>query len=47
MKRRVDALIVENGAPTEANLQLTVDLAGRHRLPGIYGIRESSSTQEV
>ena len=40
VKKRVDALIVQNGAPTQANLQLTVDLAGRHRLPAIYASRE-------
>jgi putative ABC transport system substrate-binding protein len=31
---------VQNGAPTQANLQLTVDLAARHRLPAIYASRE-------
>ena len=40
VKKRVDALIVQNGAPTQANLQLTVDLAARHRLPAIYASRE-------
>ena len=40
MKRQVDALIVQNGAPTQANMQLTVDLAARHRLPAIYASRE-------
>ena len=40
VKKRVDALIVQNGAPTQANVQLTVDLAARHRLPAIYASRE-------
>ena len=40
VKRQVDALIVQNGAPTQANMQLTVDLAARHRLPAIYASRE-------
>jgi putative tryptophan/tyrosine transport system substrate-binding protein len=39
-KEKVEALIVQNSAPTQANLQLTVDLAARHRLPAIYASKE-------
>jgi putative ABC transport system substrate-binding protein len=39
-REKVEALIVQNGAPTQANLQLTVDLAGRYRLPAIYASKE-------
>jgi putative tryptophan/tyrosine transport system substrate-binding protein len=38
--QKVEALIVQNSAPTQANLQLTVDLAARHRLPAIYASKE-------
>jgi putative ABC transport system substrate-binding protein len=39
-KEKVEALIVQNSAPTQANLQLTIDLAYNHRLPAIYASRE-------
>jgi putative ABC transport system substrate-binding protein len=39
-REKVEALIVQNSAPTQANLQLTVDLAARHRLPVIYASKE-------
>jgi putative tryptophan/tyrosine transport system substrate-binding protein len=39
-KEKVEALIVQNSAPTQANLQLTADLAARHRLPAIYASKE-------
>jgi putative ABC transport system substrate-binding protein len=38
--RKVEALIVQNSAPTQANLRLTVDLADKHRLPAIYASKE-------
>src|ERR1700730_3924321 len=39
-REKVEALILQNSAPTQANLQLTVDLAARHRLPVIYASKE-------
>jgi putative ABC transport system substrate-binding protein len=39
-REKVEALILQNSAPTQANLQLTVDLAERHRLPVIYASKE-------
>jgi putative ABC transport system substrate-binding protein len=39
-REKVEALIVQNSAPTQANLQLTVDLADKHRLPAIYASKE-------
>jgi putative tryptophan/tyrosine transport system substrate-binding protein len=39
-REKVEAFIVQNSAPTQANLQLTVDLAARHRLPVIYASKE-------
>jgi len=39
-REKVEALILQNSAPTQANLQLTVDLAARHRLPAIYASKE-------
>jgi putative tryptophan/tyrosine transport system substrate-binding protein len=39
-REKVEALIVQNGAPTQANLQLTIDLAAKHRVPAIYSSRE-------
>jgi putative tryptophan/tyrosine transport system substrate-binding protein len=39
-REKVEALIVQNGAPTQANLQLTVDLAAKHRVPAIYASKE-------
>ena len=39
-REKVEALLVQNSAPTQANLQLTVDLAAKHRLPTIYASKE-------
>jgi putative ABC transport system substrate-binding protein len=39
-REKVEALIVRNSAPTQANLHLTIDLADKHRLPAIYASRE-------
>ena len=39
-REKVEALIVQNSAPTQANLQLTVNLADKHRLPAIYASKE-------
>jgi putative tryptophan/tyrosine transport system substrate-binding protein len=39
-REKVEALIVQNGAPTQANLQLTIDLAAKHRVPAIYSSKE-------
>jgi putative tryptophan/tyrosine transport system substrate-binding protein len=39
-REKVQALIVQNSAPTQANLHLTIDLADRHRLPAIYASKE-------
>jgi putative tryptophan/tyrosine transport system substrate-binding protein len=39
-REKVEALMVQNSAPTQANLQLTVDLAGKYRLPAIYASKE-------
>jgi ABC-type uncharacterized transport system substrate-binding protein len=39
-REKVEAVIVQNSAPTQANLRLTVDLAAQHRLPAIYASKE-------
>jgi putative ABC transport system substrate-binding protein len=36
----VEAIIVQNSAPTQANAPLTIDLAARYRLPAIYASKE-------
>jgi putative tryptophan/tyrosine transport system substrate-binding protein len=36
----VEAIIVQNSAPTQANAPLTIELAARHRLPAIYASKE-------
>ena len=39
-REKVEAVIVQNSAPTQANLRLTVELAAQHRLPAIYASKE-------
>ena len=39
-REKVEALLVQNSAPTPANLHLTIGLADKHRLPAIYATRE-------
>src|SRR5262249_52507132 len=39
-KERADALIVALDGLTQANLRLIAELAAKHRLPSIYGVRE-------
>jgi putative ABC transport system substrate-binding protein len=40
VKEQVDAVTVQNSAPTQANLQHTVDLAAKHRVPATYASKE-------